>query len=134
MLFTFIQFFWIACYYVLVCLSSKIFKYPNKLKISVIAIDKNTFVLTFPIFLHSIQSLKSLKQAAEGLRQVLDMQTSAETVEVYREVFGSSVGDVCPDPHHRLPSNIKRAASDSEYSSDYVPAPKIIQKTDANAI
>ncbi|KAK9956726.1 hypothetical protein ABG768_014439 [Culter alburnus] len=81
-----------------------------------------------------MKSLKSLKQAAEGLRQVLDMQPSAETVEVYREVLGSSVGDVCLDLHHRLPSSIKRAASDSEYSADYVPAPKFIQKTDANVI
>lgn len=112
----------------------KIFKYTNELKVSVITIDKNTFVLTCTVFLHSVQSLKSLKQAAEGLRQVLDMQPSAETVEVYREVFGSSVGEVCLDLHHRLPSSIKRAASDSEYSADYVPAPKIIQKTDANAI
>ncbi|XP_073709353.1 kinetochore-associated protein NSL1 homolog [Garra rufa] len=79
-----------------------------------------------------MKSLKSLKQAAEGLRQVLDMQPSAESVEIYREVFGSSVGSVCPDLHHRLPSTIKRAASDSEYSTDYVPAPKILQKTDAN--
>ncbi len=88
--------------------------------------------LTCSIFLHSVQSLKSLKQAAEGLRQVLDMQPSAESVEIYSEVFGSSVGDVCPDLHHRLPSTIKRAASDSEYSADYVPAPKTIQMTDAN--
>ncbi|KAK2883999.1 hypothetical protein QQF64_016169 [Cirrhinus molitorella] len=79
-----------------------------------------------------MKSMKSLKQAAEGLRQVLDMQPSAESVEIYREVFGSSVGGVSPDLHHRLPSTIKRAASDSEYSADYVPAPKIIQKTDAN--
>ncbi|XP_026146534.1 kinetochore-associated protein NSL1 homolog [Carassius auratus] len=79
-----------------------------------------------------MKSLKSLKQAAEGLRQVLDMQPSAESVEIYSEVFGSSVGDVYPDIHHRLPSTIKRAASDSEYSADYVPAPKTIQMTDAN--
>ncbi|XP_050995037.1 kinetochore-associated protein NSL1 homolog [Labeo rohita] len=79
-----------------------------------------------------MKSLKSLKQAAEGLRQVLDMQPSVESVEIYREVFGSSVGGVCPDLHHRLPSTIKRAASDSEYSADYVPAPKINPMTDAN--
>uniref|UniRef100_A0A673LM57 NSL1 component of MIS12 kinetochore complex n=1 Tax=Sinocyclocheilus rhinocerous TaxID=307959 RepID=A0A673LM57_9TELE len=36
------------------------------------------------------------------------------------------------DLHHRIPSTIKRAVSDSEYSADYVPAPEIIQKTDVN--
>ncbi|XP_043075673.1 kinetochore-associated protein NSL1 homolog [Puntigrus tetrazona] len=77
-----------------------------------------------------MRSLKSLKQAAEGLRQVLDMQPSAESVEIYNEVFGSSVGDVCSDLHHRLPCTIKRAASDAEYSADYVPAPKTVQMTD----
>lgn len=71
----------------------------------------------------SVQSLKSLKQAAEGLRQVLDMKSSAESVEIYREVLGDSA---CLDLHHRLPSTIKRAASDAEYSADYVPAPKMI--------
>ncbi|XP_051954880.1 kinetochore-associated protein NSL1 homolog [Xyrauchen texanus] len=80
-----------------------------------------------------MKSLKSLKQATEGLRQVLDMQPSTESEEIYREVFGSSVGNNFPDPHHRLPSTIKRAASDAEYSADYVPAPKIIHnETDAN--
>ncbi|XP_051952530.1 kinetochore-associated protein NSL1 homolog [Xyrauchen texanus] len=74
----------------------------------------------------SMKSLKSLKHAADGLRQVLDMQPSAESVEIYREVFGSSVGDGCPDLHNRLPSTIKRAVSDAEYSGDYVPALKII--------
>lgn len=74
----------------------------------------------------SVQSLKSLKQAAEGLRQVLDMKPSAESVEIYREVLGGSAGAACTDLHHRLPSTIKRAASDAEYSADYVPAMKII--------
>ncbi|XP_051511317.1 kinetochore-associated protein NSL1 homolog [Myxocyprinus asiaticus] len=82
-----------------------------------------------------MKSLKSLKQATEGLRQVLDMQPSTESEEIYREVFGSSVRDNCPDPHHRLPSTIKRAASDAEYSADYVSAPKIIHnEADANKI
>uniref|UniRef100_A0A8C1I5F1 Basic leucine zipper transcriptional factor ATF-like 3 n=1 Tax=Cyprinus carpio TaxID=7962 RepID=A0A8C1I5F1_CYPCA len=76
-----------------------------------------------------MKSLKSLKQAAEGLHQVLDMQPSAESVEIYREIL---VGDICPDLHHRLPSTVKRAVSDSEYSADYVPAPEIIQKTNVN--
>ncbi|XP_052391208.1 kinetochore-associated protein NSL1 homolog [Carassius gibelio] len=76
-----------------------------------------------------MKSLKSLKQSAEGLRQVLDMQPSAESMEIYREVL---VGDVCPDLYHRLPSTIKRAVSDSEYSADYVPASEIIQNTDVN--
>ncbi|XP_055042561.2 kinetochore-associated protein NSL1 homolog [Misgurnus anguillicaudatus] len=73
-----------------------------------------------------MKSLRSLKQAADGLRQALNMQPSLESVEIYKEILGSSVGASCPDLHHRLPSTIKRAASDAEYSADYVPAPKII--------
>ncbi|KAA0708415.1 hypothetical protein E1301_Tti005657 [Triplophysa tibetana] len=73
-----------------------------------------------------MKSLKSLKQSAEGLRQVLDMKPSAEWVEIYKEVLGGPVGAACPDLHHRLPSTIERAVSDAEYSADYVPASKII--------
>lgn len=85
--------------------------------------DCNMFTLTCSI---SVQSLKSLKKSAEGLRQVLDMKPSAESVEIYREVLGGPVGAACPDLHHRLPSTIERAVSDAEYSADYVPASKII--------
>ncbi|XP_056301448.1 kinetochore-associated protein NSL1 homolog [Danio aesculapii] len=74
-----------------------------------------------------MKSLKSLKQAAEGLHQVLVMQPSAESLDIYREVLGSSVGNVCL-------SIIKRDAADSEYSADYVPAAKITKKTDVNVV
>ncbi|XP_072522215.1 kinetochore-associated protein NSL1 homolog [Salminus brasiliensis] len=73
-----------------------------------------------------IKSLKALKQTAEGLHQVLNMQPSAETLEVYREVFGSSNGEACPVLCNRGPSTrmtIKRAVSETEYSMDYVPMP-----------
>ncbi|TRY98117.1 hypothetical protein DNTS_028479 [Danionella cerebrum] len=68
----------------------------------------------------ALKSLKSLKQAAEGLRQVIDLQPSVESVEVYREVFGSTENN---ELLHRLPSSIRRA--DCEYSRDYVPADKV---------
>lgn len=92
------------------------------------AIMKNVSTIAPTMFRQAstvMKSLKSLKQAAEGLRQVLDMKPSAESVEIYREVLGGSVGAACPDLH-RLPSTINRAASDAEYTADYVPAPKII--------
>ncbi|KAL7887852.1 hypothetical protein AOLI_G00028260 [Acnodon oligacanthus] len=75
-----------------------------------------------------IKSLKTLKQTAEGLHQVLNMQPSAETVEVYREVFGSSNGEGGPVLCNKAPvrrQTIRRAASETEYSMDYIPLAKI---------
>ncbi|KAL7872187.1 hypothetical protein SRHO_G00071700 [Serrasalmus rhombeus] len=75
-----------------------------------------------------IKSLKTLKQTAEGLHQVLNMQPSAETVEVYREVFGSSNGEGCPGLCNKAPvrrQTIRRATSETEYSMDYIPLAKI---------
>ncbi|KAG9282576.1 hypothetical protein AMEX_G1255 [Astyanax mexicanus] len=74
-----------------------------------------------------IKSLKALKQTAEGLYQVMNMQPSDETLDVYREIFGSSNGEACPVLCNRGPASkqaIKRAVSETVYSLDYVPMMK----------
>ncbi|XP_066533778.1 kinetochore-associated protein NSL1 homolog [Hoplias malabaricus] len=76
-----------------------------------------------------VKSLATLNQRAEGLNQVLNMQPSAETVEVYREVFGNANGENGPVKCNRAPVNrytIKRAVAEAEYSMDYIPKSKIL--------
>lgn len=49
---------------------------------------------------------------------MLNFRLSAETAEIYREVFSS-----CPAPSNKMPTNrytIKGAVSQAEYSMDYV--------------
>ncbi|KAF4092209.1 hypothetical protein AMELA_G00018350 [Ameiurus melas] len=66
-----------------------------------------------------MKSLKEVKQMAEGLHLVLNTQPSAETLEAYRDVFGSSEGKHAIVRCNR--QSVKRAASEREYSTQYVP-------------
>ncbi|XP_030628065.1 kinetochore-associated protein NSL1 homolog [Chanos chanos] len=73
------------------------------------------------------KSLRSLQQSAEGLYQALNMELSAESLEVYREVFGCSVQDSSPALLSAAPGlrqTVRRAVVEAEYSDDYIPPRK----------
>ncbi|KAG7331614.1 hypothetical protein KOW79_005583 [Hemibagrus wyckioides] len=67
-----------------------------------------------------MKSLKDLKQMAEGLHQVLNTQPSAESLEVYRDVFSSEENVQCSSESANRHS-ISRAVTEREYSTQYIP-------------
>ncbi|XP_018597953.2 kinetochore-associated protein NSL1 homolog [Scleropages formosus] len=64
-----------------------------------------------------MKALQSLQQKAEGLRQVMALKPSAESLEVHRDVFGR------PSDTEGRPA-LKRPAKETELSGAYVLKPK----------
>ncbi|XP_048841487.1 kinetochore-associated protein NSL1 homolog [Brienomyrus brachyistius] len=69
-----------------------------------------------------MKSLQTVQQHAEGLRQVMATQTTAQTLELHQEVFGKLPGVEQSRDGRKRP--LKRSAVEMEMNSIYVLNPK----------